>query len=90
MLRNRHPKKPIEEALRYAESKGWRVEQAGRSSHAWGRLYCPHDNPACRCGQHCVTSIASTPRVPEDHARQIRRKVDGCAAPADDDQGDIE
>ncbi|MEL7668407.1 MAG: hypothetical protein AAGU73_09450 [Actinomycetota bacterium] len=81
MTRYRHPKRTIEDALQYAESKGWRVVPSGGSSHAWGRLYCPHDNPECRCGQHCVTSIASTPRVPEDHAAQIRRRVDGCIGP---------
>jgi hypothetical protein len=75
--RSRHPNPHIEQALRYAESKGWRVEPTGKSCHAWGRLYCPHDDPECRCGEFCVTSISSTPRNPETHARQIRRRVDG-------------
>ena len=30
MPRNRHPKKVVEDALRYAESNGWRVEIDGR------------------------------------------------------------
>ena len=29
MPRKRHPKKAVEEALRYAESSGWRVEVGG-------------------------------------------------------------
>jgi len=29
MARKRHPKSEVEEALRYAESKGWRLETAG-------------------------------------------------------------
>ncbi|MEI7814025.1 MAG: hypothetical protein WCJ13_04455 [Coriobacteriia bacterium] len=78
MPRQRHPNPHIEEALKHAESKNWRVEPAGRSSHAWGRLYCPHDNPECHCGEFCITSISSTPRSPEDHARQITRRVNRC------------
>ncbi|MDZ4654265.1 MAG: hypothetical protein U1F44_00035 [Coriobacteriia bacterium] len=78
MSRNRHPNPHIEKALQYAEDSGWRVEPTGKSSHAWGRLFCPHNNPECRCGEFCVTSISSTPRNPETHAKQIRRKVDGC------------
>jgi hypothetical protein len=76
--RKKHPNRHVEEALRYAEGKGWRVEPSGRSSHAWGKLFCPHDDPECRCGQHCISSIASMPRVPENHAAQIVRRVDGC------------
>lgn len=68
----------MEEALRYAEGKGWRVIPAGRSSHAWGRLYCPREDPECRCGEFCITSIWGTPRNPESQARKIRRIVDGC------------
>jgi hypothetical protein len=58
----------------YAERLGWRVEMS--NGHAWGRLFCPH---ATREG--CIISVWSTPRVPENHARQIRRKVDACAHP---------
>lgn len=36
MARVAHPKKDVEEALRYAESCGWRVEAGG--GHAWGRI----------------------------------------------------
>ena len=78
MSRSRHPNAAIEKALQYAESKGWRVEPTGKSSHAWGRLYCPHNDPDCRCGEFCVTSISGTPRNPETHAKQIVGKVDGC------------
>ncbi|MCZ7665199.1 MAG: hypothetical protein M5U22_20750 [Thermoleophilia bacterium] len=78
MSRNRHPNADIEKALQYAEGKGWRVEPTGKSSHAWGRLYCPHDDPNCRCGEFCIVSISGTPRNSETHARQIIRKVDGC------------
>ena len=76
MARARHPKKEVEDALAYAESNGWRVEVGG--SHAWGRIYCPFEDPECRCGEFCIASVWSTPRDPGNHARQIRRVVDNC------------
>ncbi|MEX2523715.1 MAG: hypothetical protein WD750_02050 [Gammaproteobacteria bacterium] len=76
MARRRHPNKEIEEALAWAEGRGWRIEMAG--GHAWGRLYCPWNDPECRCGEFCIVSVWSTPRNPVAHARQIRRVVDHC------------
>ncbi len=38
----KHPDKEVQQAIEYAKSKGWRIEAAGSSSHAWGRLKCPH------------------------------------------------
>ena len=78
MPRRRHPNRTVEDALGYAEAHGWRVVPSGARSHAWGRMYCPHESLECRCGEFCITSIWSTPRDPEAHARQIRRVVDGC------------
>jgi hypothetical protein len=69
--RPRHPKPAIEKAVRYAEALGWRVVLSG--GHAWGRLFCPRSS---RDG--CIISIWSTPRSPENHARQIRNRVDAC------------
>lgn len=77
MARPIHPRKEIEEALRYAETHGWRVEPGG--SHAWGRMYCPYNDPECRCGAFCVTSIWSTPRNASNHAKALRRVVDRCS-----------
>lgn len=37
MARPSHPKKEVEEALKHAETQGWRVTVGG--SHAWGRIY---------------------------------------------------
>lgn len=76
MGRARHPKKEVEEAIQYAEHNGWRVEVGG--SHAWGKIYCPYNNAECRCGEFCIASIWSTPKSPENHARQIKRVVDNC------------
>ena len=52
-------------------------------------MYCSHNDPDCRCGEFCVTVVWGTPRSPENHARQLRRVVDGCVgtrrAPVDDE-----
>lgn len=72
-MRPKHPNKEIELSLRYAEAKGWRYQSVGGAAHAWGRMLCPL---ASREGH--AMSIWSTPRVPEDHARQIKRNVDAC------------
>src|SRR5438105_2279473 len=40
MARPRHPKKEVEDAVRYAEARGWRCTAA--TAHAWGQLWCPH------------------------------------------------
>ena len=68
-----HSNKHIQEAIRYAESQGWVVTQAGPRAHIWGMLWCPHH---ARDG--CRIHIMSTPRSPENHARDIRRAVDRC------------
>ncbi len=78
MPRKRHHDCHIEEALRYAERHGWRVEPSGPRARGWGKMYCPHNDPECRCGEYCVTVIWSTPRIPENHAGQIRKVVDHC------------
>lgn len=77
MARPTHPKKEVEQALCHAESMGWRVAVGG--GHCWGRLYCPYNDRECRCGEFCVTSIWSTPRSPDNLARQLRRVVNNCS-----------
>jgi hypothetical protein len=69
----RHPNKHIQAAIDYAESKGWRVEKAAGHAHIWGYIVCPE---AGREG--CRYNIHSTPRVPERHARKLRKYVDAC------------
>ena len=73
MTRPKHPNKEIESAIQYAESKGWRVIATGKSSHAWGRLYCQLET---RNG--CKISVWSTPGSNYNRARQIKRGVDKC------------
>lgn len=58
MPRHAHPKKEIEQALRYAEAQGWRVVAGG--GHCWGKIYCPHNSDECRCGEFCVASLEHT------------------------------
>lgn len=78
MARPSHARKEVEQALRHAESKGWRVVVGG--GHCWGKLYCPYNNADCRCGEFCITSVWSTPRSAGNLARQLRRVVDNCSA----------
>lgn len=85
MRRPKHPNKDVEAALAHAEAHGWRIERA--RGHAWGRLYCPWNDDECRCGEFCIASVWSTPRNPINHARQIRRVVDGCTG--DSDSGEV-
>lgn len=73
MGRKKHPQKEIEEAIKYAESRGWKYKKSGKSAHSWGRLLCPEASV-----EGCQMSIWSTPSNNENHANQIRRKVDSC------------
>lgn len=77
MTRPRHPKKEVEEAIQYAEAKGWRWRAMGHS----GRLFCPQaDRNGCQVG------VNGTPRDSGNHAKQIMRAVDRC--PHQDGQGE--
>ena len=71
MSRARHPNKHIEAAISYAESRGWNVISS--KGHAWGRIFCPEHSQS-----GCIISVWSTPRVPENHAKQIVRIIDAC------------
>lgn len=73
MIRKKHPNKEIESAVCYAEDHRWRYKKAGNSAHAWGRLNCPNQSR-----EGCAMSIWSTPRCPENHAKQIVRNVKKC------------
>lgn len=67
MTRPRHPKPEVEEALRYAESRGCHVDIA--SGHPRGRIVCP----GCP-----LIWVWSTPKNAGNHARDLRHKVDRC------------
>jgi hypothetical protein len=68
-----HPNRYIREAIAYALNNGWMLRKSGPRAHTWGLLYCPQ---ADRTG--CIRAVYSTPRSPEDHAKDIRRAVDRC------------
>ncbi|WP_287813734.1 hypothetical protein [Pseudomonas sp.] len=85
MSRSRHLKKEVEDALRYAESRGWRIHESG--GHCWGKIYCPYNDAECRCGEFCIVSVWCTPKNPTNHARQLIRVVDNCTARCDSESG---
>jgi hypothetical protein len=59
---------------------GWTViKSTGGSAHAWGVMRCSGDCPQ--------VSIYSTPRVPENHARALRKAVDRCPHQKEDGNG---
>lgn len=64
-----HPNKTIRGALKFAEERGWRLKKSGPRAHSWGKMFC---------GSGCVVSIWSTPRNPENHAKQLRKSVVRC------------
>jgi hypothetical protein len=76
MARAKHPNKEVEAAIQHAEAHGWEVAVGG--AHAWGKMYCPYNDKACRCGTFCITSIWSTPKNPGNFAKQLKRVVDNC------------
>jgi hypothetical protein len=68
-----HPNKEINAAIEHAISNGWRFEKAGPRAHVYGVLYCALAN---RSG--CRHNVHGTPRVPEDHADRIYKRVKDC------------
>jgi len=76
--RPRHPKKEVEEALDFAEAHGWQIESP-RPGHPWGKAICE------RAEHDCLVWIWSTPRVPANHAKQIRRAIYNCERKEEDD-----
>lgn len=73
MARKKHPNKEIEAAVCFAENHDWSYRKVGSSAHAWGRLSC-----LLKSREGCVMSVWSTPRSPENHAKQIIKNVKKC------------
>ncbi|CAN5605646.1 hypothetical protein BH23PLA1_BH23PLA1_42330 [soil metagenome] len=71
--RPRHPNKHIEEAIQYAEARGWICRKASPRAHAWGRLLCPGGERGA-----CLFSVWSTPNDPQMVAANLVRRVDRC------------
>lgn len=78
--RPRHTDKEVEDAIQYAETKGWRCDYP--RGH-WGRLFCAHaDREGCQVG------VSGTPKNPGTHARQLKRAIDRCPhEKGNDDEG---
>ena len=68
----KHPNKHINEAIEYAVKNGWDVVETGNSGHAFCRLKCNKGH-----SEHQM-SVWSTPRSPENHAKQIKAKIKQC------------
>lgn len=69
----KHTNKEVRAAIEYAISKGW-IFTAG-NGHCFGRLRC---GSADRAHNQHQLSVFSTPKSPENHAKQIIRFVDKC------------
>jgi hypothetical protein len=69
----KHTNKAIQAVIEKAMEQGWRLKEPGSSAHAWAFLYCPEES---RIG--CKISVWSTPRVPENHAKQLLKIIQKC------------
>ncbi|MCX8957861.1 hypothetical protein EHW66_07445 [Erwinia psidii] len=72
-MSRKHRNRQIQQAIEFAMEHGWILIVAGKSAHCFAKL---------RCGvaghlEHTI-SIWSTPGNPENHAKQIVRKVRQC------------
>ena len=68
----KHPNKQLREAIKHAMANGWEIAEAGKSAHAFCRVRCAGGHT-----EHQM-SIWSTPKSPENHAKQILHKVQQC------------
>lgn len=72
-----HPNKEIRAALESAKAAGWTVKKSGSRAHAWDTIRCGHGHTSC------WMAVYSTPRNPQNHAKQIRKKVAACPGPTE-------
>ncbi|MGR3969295.1 ribulose bisphosphate carboxylase small subunit [Shewanella sp. 1180_01] len=68
-----HTNKEINAAIQYAIENGWKFNSS--KGHPFGRLRCGSSDEEHKTHQ---MSVWSTPKNPENHAKQIIRKVDSC------------
>lgn len=78
MAKYKHPDKHIADAIKYAEENGWHIEKSKGKGHAWGIMECDHNDSNCWNGNHCRTSIWTTPRNSQNHAKDLKKIVDKC------------
>ncbi len=75
--RPKHTNKHIEAAIEYALENGWKYIETGKSAHAFCILRCTQGHT-----EHSM-SVYSTPKKPEDRAKDILRMVKKCT-PSED------
>lgn len=73
-----HPNKDVDAAIDYAVSQGWRFVEKG-NSHTVAYLYCTHESSGQHDSMKCHISIYGSPKNPGNHAKKIRKAVDGRA-----------
>jgi hypothetical protein len=76
------PNKEIEAVVAYSEQLGWSWVKV-KKGHAWAKLLCAHHDR-----EGCMIFVWSTPRSPENHAKQLRREIDRC--PHKEEEGNDE
>lgn len=71
---SKHPNKAIRAAIKYAQSKGWIIEEGG--SHCWGKMYYPISESDGKRSENKKVPILCTPKNPENHAKRLKNIVD--------------
>ena len=73
MMRRRHPKKEVEEALAaILADQWWHLEQPRKTGHVWGVLKCGLGRGGC------LVRIPSTPQSPSEEGEQLEREARSC------------
>ncbi|MHA3982316.1 hypothetical protein [Acinetobacter venetianus] len=70
--RPKHTNKHIAAAIDYALENGWKYIDTGKSAHAFCILRCTQGH-----SEHSM-SVYSTPKKPENHAKNILKMVEKC------------
>ncbi len=72
----KHQHKKITEVLEYAQEQGWSIQESrGRS---WGKVSCPYNDNKCRKRKYCLKNVYTTPKNPENKARELKRIIQNC------------
>jgi hypothetical protein len=74
----KHSNKEIRKVIKDAVSKGWIIKESSGQAHIWGSLYCPNNDPNCCSGTNCILNVHSTPKNPQNHAKQLERAIKKC------------
>ncbi len=72
----KHQHKKIREVLEYAQEQGWSIQDG--SGRSWGKVLCPYNDNNCRKGEYCLRNVYTTPKNPENKARELKRIIRNC------------